>query len=366
MSILVVGAGLSGAVLANKLSADSEVVVIDYSEIMAGNCYDYRDNNGIMVHKYGSHIFHTSDEDVWKYLLQFTLFNNYTHEVIGMVDGKEIPIPINFKSIQRLFPDNAKSIENKLLSFYGYGARISIMDLMKQDDEELKNIADYFYENIFLHYTEKQWGRTPYEIDGSVIARVPVVIGEDDRYFQDRFQGVPIEGYTKMIEKMLYSPNITVRLNLSFKDIDPSEYDKIFYTGPIDELMDYCYGPLPYRSVRFELEEYDMEHYQSNAVVNYPNEHEYTRIHEYKYYLNDKSDRTVIAKEYSEEFILGKNGRFYPIPTVKNIALYNRYLKLAKERYPNIYFLGRLGDYKYYDMDKAIARAFEVYREAMQ
>ena len=366
MSTLVVGAGLSGAVLANELSGDSKIVVIDDSDILAGNCYDYRDNNGIMVHRYGSHIFHTSDEDVWNYLSQFTSFNDYTHKVIGSVDGKEISIPINFKSIRKLFPENANSIEDKLSAIYGYGSRVSILDLMKQDDEELKNFADYIYENIFLHYTEKQWGRTPYEIDESVIARVPVIVSEDDRYFQDRFQGIPLEGYTKMIENMLDHPNITVKLNTSFKDIDHTKYDKIFYTGPIDELMDYCFGPLPYRSVHFKLEEYDREFYQDNAVVNYPNNYDFTRIHEYKYYLNDKSEKTVIAKEYSEAFEPGKNDRFYPIPTEENIALYNKYLEAAKKKYPNMYFLGRLGDYKYYDMDKAVARAFEVYREAMQ
>ena len=240
------------------------------------------------------------------------------------------------------------------------------MEFMKQDDEELKFLAEYIYENVFLHYTEKQWGKSPNEIDGAVTARVPVYLSRDDRYFQDRFQGIPLEGYTKMIENMLDHPNITVKLNTSFKDIDHTQYDKIFYTGPIDELMDYCFGPLPYRSVHFKLEEYDREFYQDNAVVNYPNNYDFTRIHEYKYYLNDKSDKTVIAKEYSEAFEPGKNDRFYPIPTEENIALYNKYLEAAKKKYPNMYFLGRLGDYKYYDMDKAVARAFEVYREAMQ
>lgn len=367
MNSLVVGAGISGSALANKLSSSEQVVVIDSFSTIAGNCYDYKDNNGIMIHKYGSHIFHTSNIEVWDFLSQFTGFNTYMHKVIGLVDGNEVPIPFNFNTIQKIFPKTlADSIEKKLLSQYKYDTKIPIMEFMKQDDEELRFLAEYIYENVFLHYTEKQWGKSPEEIDGAVTARVPVYLSRDDRYFQNRFQGIPSEGYTKMIEKMLDHPNITVKLNTSFKDIDHTKYDRIFYTGPIDELMDYCFDPLPYRSVHFKFEEYDMEHYQSNSVVNYPNNYDFTRIHEYKYYLNDKSEKTVIAKEYSEDFVPGKNDRFYPIPTEENIKLYNKYLKVAKEKYPNMYFLGRLGDYKYYDMDKAVARAFEVYREATQ
>ena len=363
---LVVGCGITGATIA-RLSSNGCIVVVDRSGEVAGNCYDYRDKNGIMIHKYGSHIFHTSNKEVWDFLSQFTGFNTYMHKVIGLVDGNEVPIPFNFNTIQKIFPKTlADSIEKKLLDNYGYDTKIPIMEFMKQDDKELKFLAEYIYENVFLHYTEKQWGKSPNEIDGAVTARVPVYLSRDDRYFQDRFQGIPLEGYTKMIENMLDHPNITVKLNTSFKDIDHTQYDKIFYTGPIDELMDYCFGPLPYRSVHFKLEEYDREFYQDNAVVNYPNNYDFTRIHEYKYYLNDKSDKTVIAKEYSEAFEPGKNDRFYPIPTEENIALYNKYLEAAKKKYPNMYFLGRLGDYKYYDMDKAVARAFEVYREAMQ
>lgn len=367
MNSLVIGAGISGSVLANKLSYDNKVTVIDSSGTVAGNCYDYRDSNGIMIHKYGSHIFHTSNKDVWDFLSQFTSFNTYMHKVIGLVDGNEVPIPFNFNTIQKIFPKTlAYSIEKKLLNQYNYNTKIPIMEFIKQGDEDLRFLAEYIYENVFLHYTEKQWGKTPSEIDGAVTARVPVYLSRDDRYFQDRFQGIPLGGYTKMIEKMLNHPNIIVKLNTSFKDIDHSQYDRIFYTGPIDELMGYCFGLLPYRSVHFKFEEYDTEYYQSNSVVNYPNNYDFTRIHEYKYYLNDKSDRTVIAKEYSEDFVPGKNDRFYPIPTEENIRLYNRYLKAAKEKYPNMYFLGRLGDYKYYDMDKAVARAFEVYKEATQ
>ena len=367
MKVLVIGAGVSGSTLAYLASENNEVCLVDSSDHVAGNCYDYRDDNGIMIHKYGSHIFHTSNKEVWDFLSRFTGFNTYMHKVVGVVDGNEVPIPFNFNTIQKVFPKSlADSIEKKLLEEYGYNAKIPIMEFMKQDDADLRFLAEYVYEKVFLHYTEKQWGKSPDEIDGAVTARVPVFLSRDDRYFQDRFQGIPAEGYTRMVERMLDRPNITVKLKTSFRDSDHSSYDKIFYTGPIDELMDYCFGPLPYRSVNFRFEEYDLEHYQSNSVVNYPNNYDFTRIHEYKYYLNDRSERTVIAKEYSEEFVPGRNERFYPIPTDENISLYNKYLKAAKEKYPNMYFLGRLGDYKYYDMDKAVARAFEVFREAME
>ena len=362
---LVVGAGLSGVTVADNLSNNdsNRITLIDRRNHIAGNCYDYRDANGIMVHRYGSHIFHTSDKEVWDYLSKYASFNNYQHQVVAVIEGREIHLPINFHSIEALFPDKAAILGEKLLSKYPEGSKIPIKDFMNQDDEDLKILAQYIYENVFRHYTEKQWGKDPSEVDGTVTARVPVYLSRDDRYFQDIYQGIPLEGYTEMIRKMLDSPNIDVRLNTDFKEIDVQGYDNIFYTGPIDELMDYQLGQLPYRSVHFGLETYNKEHYQSHAAVNYPNNYDFTRIHEYKYYLDDRSDRTVIAKEYSEDFIPGKNDRYYPVPGETNIELYNRYLALAKEKYPNMRFLGRLGDYRYYDMDKAVARALEVAKE---
>ena len=287
------------------------------------------------------------------------------HKVIGLVDGNLVSIPFNFNTIRDVFPKTlADRLETKLLQQYKLGSKIPIMDFMKQDDEDLRFLAKFVYEHVFLHYTEKQWGKKPDDIDGAVTARVPVYLSKDDRYFQDRFQGIPLQGYTKMISEMLNSPNITLKLNTPFNKIeDPSKYDQIYYTGPLDELMNYCFGPLPYRSVRFKLEIHNCQHYQSNSVINYPNNYDFTRIHEYKYYLNDRSDKTIIAKEYSEEFIPGKNDRFYPIPSEENASLYRKYLEAAKKKYPNMYFLGRLGDYKYYDMDKAVKRAIDVYKE---
>lgn len=361
---IVVGAGFSGAAIANLTAnrLNEKVIVIDRKNHIAGNSFDYRDKNGIMIHKYGSHIFHTNNEKVWKFVRKFAEFNQYMHKVYTVIDGIETTIPFNFNTISDVFPKSlAERLEEKLLMRFGYNKKIPILEFQKQDDKDLKFLSNYVYEKVFLHYTTKQWGVSPDDIDGCVTARVPVYLSKDNRYFQDKYQGIPLKGYTKLIEKMLNHPNIEVRLNTEFKDIK-DKYDRVFYTGAIDEYFNYKLGQLPYRSVRFETEEYEREFYQNNSVVNYPCNYDFTRIHEYKYYLNDKSDKTVIAKEYSESFEIGKNERYYPILNNETIKLYEQYLELARKE-DNVYFLGRLGDYKYYDMDKAILRAIELFDE---
>lgn len=362
---LVVGAGFSGATIANLIAEElgEKVLVIDKKDHIAGNCYDYRDKNGIMIHKYGSHIFHTNLENVWKYLKKFTDFNTYMHKVVGYLDGIETHIPFNFNTLYDVFPQSlAKRLEEKLLDVFEINTKVPILEFQKQDDDDLKFLANYVYEKIFLHYTTKQWGVSPQDVDGAVTARVPVYLSKDNRYFQDKYQGIPLEGYTKVVEKMLNHKNITLKLNTEYKELKGKHFKRVFFTGPIDEFYDYKFGQLPYRSVNFKFETYDKEYYQSNACVNYPCNYDFTRIHEYKYYLDDKSDKTVIAKEYSEFFELGKNERYYPIPKDENKALYEKYLEESKKD-KNVYFLGRLGDYKYYDMDKAIARALDLFEE---
>ena len=362
---LVVGAGFSGATIANLIAEKlgEKVLVIDKKDHIAGNCYDYRDKNGIMIHKYGSHIFHTNLENVWKYLKKFTDFNTYMHKVVGYLDGIETHIPFNFNTLYDVFPHSlAKRLEEKLLDVFEINTKVPILEFQKQDDDDLKFLANYVYEKIFLHYTTKQWGVSPQDVDGAVTARVPVYLSKDNRYFQDKYQGIPLEGYTKVVEKMLNHKNITLKLNTEYKELKGKHFKRVFFTGPIDEFYDYKFGQLPYRSVNFKFETYDKEYYQSNACVNYPCNYDFTRIHEYKYYLDDKSDKTVIAKEYSEFFELGKNERYYPIPKDENKALYEKYLEESKKD-ENVYFLGRLGDYKYYDMDKAIARALDLFEE---
>ena len=364
---IVVGCGLSGASIARLLADKGErVLVIDKRAHLAGNIYDYKDKNDIVIHKYGSHIFHTNNENVWKFLEKFTDFNTYMHRVVAVIDGIETTIPFNINTLYDVFPQTlAKRVEEKLLTNFEYNSKVPILEFQKQNDKDLKFLAEYIFEKVFLHYTEKQWGKNPNQISSAVTARVPVYISKDSRYFQDKYQGIPLNGYTKMVENMINHPNIVLRLNTDFKSLIQKNQKlinetRIFYTGSIDEFFDYKYGELPYRSVYFKFETHNREFYQNNAVVNYPCNYDFTRIHEYKYYLNDKSDKTVIAKEYSEDFENGKNERYYPIENPENIKLYRKYLKEAPK---NVYFLGRLGDYKYYNMDKAVERAINLFEE---
>lgn len=365
--ILVIGCGISGSVIARVMADNGKkVLVIDKKDHIAGNIYDYIDENGICIHKYGSHIFHTNNKKVWEFVNRFATFNTYMHKVVAVIDGIETTIPFNFNTLYDIFPKSlAKRLEVKLLEKFQYNTKVPILEFQKQNDEDLKFLADYVYEKVFLHYTSKQWGKNPEELDSAVTARVPVYLSKDNRYFQDKYQGIPLEGYTKMVENILNHPDIEVKLNTDYKSWIASHplamtELKIFSSISIDEFFDYKYGELPYRSVNFKFETYDREFYQSNAVVNYPCNYDFTRIHEYKYYLNNKSDKTVIAKEYSENFENGRNERYYPIVNDENLSLYKKY---QKETPKNVYFLGRLGDYKYYDMDKAIERALNLFEE---
>lgn len=364
---LVVGAGFSGAVIAHLIANElnEDVLVIDKKEHIAGNSYDYTDENGIKIHKYGSHIFHTNNEKVWNFVKNFTDFNTYMHKVVAVIDGIETTIPFNINTLYDVLPKTlAERLEQKLLQYFAYNTKVPILEFQKQSDDDLKFLANFVYEKVFLHYTNKQWGNSPNDIDSSVTARVPVYISKDDRYFQDKYQGIPLYGYTKVVERMLKHPKISVKLNTEYKNINGS-FDRIFFTGSIDEFFDYKFGELPYRSVNFKLETHNHKYYQSNSVVNYPCNYDFTRIHEYKYYLKDKSDKTVIAKEYSEAFVRGKNERYYPIANDDNICLYNKYLEEASKM-NNVFFLGRLGDYKYYNMDQAIERAINLFEKLLK
>ncbi|OGI06347.1 MAG: UDP-galactopyranose mutase [Candidatus Margulisbacteria bacterium GWF2_35_9] len=360
--ILIVGAGISGATIANKLAnAGKQVLVIDEKNHIAGNCYDKRED-GIMVHQYGAHIFHTSIKEVYDFLSQFTTFTDYQHQVKAVIQGKEVPVPFNFNSIDILFDKNrAHELKDKLLSHYNLDSKVPILELQNAEDKDLQFLAEFVYENLFLHYTLKQWGLRPDELDKSVSGRVPVYIGTDDRYFPwDAYQGIPSQGYTKMIENILNHENIEIQLNTKFCNLNSDDYEHIFYAGTIDGFFDYKLGELPYRSERFENQTITKNYFQSNSVINYPNEHEYTRIIEHKYFLNDKTDKTIISYEYPEAYELGKNDPYYPIIKEETTKLYQAYLEQTKYL-PYITFIGRLGDYKYYDMDKAVNRALEVF-----
>lgn len=361
---LVVGCGFSGAVMARKLAEEmnEEVMVIDAKEHIGGNSYDYYDKNGICVHRYGTHIFHTNNAEVWRYLSRFTSWHPYMHEVKGIVDGQEVPIPFNLNSIGRVFPQAlAARLEQKLLDKFGFNVKVPILDLRRSKDADLEFLAQYIYEKVFLEYTLKQWQLKPEELDPAVTGRVPVYISRDNRYFQDKYQGIPRNGYTALIKNILDHPKIKVILNTPYSSVKKDiQYSKMFYTGPIDEFFDYRFGELPYRSLNFEFVEYNREFFQGNSVINYPCNYDFTRIGEYKYFLGDQSAKTVVSFEYPEPFVKGRNERYYPIAKPENTELYNRYAAAAA-RLKNVWFLGRLGEYKYYDMDKAVNRSLEIF-----
>lgn len=361
---LVVGCGFSGASIARKLAEDlqQDVIVIDSKEHIGGNSYDYIDHNGICIHKYGTHIFHTNNTEVWHFLSRFTAWHPYMHEVKGLVDGQEVPIPFNLNSIRQVFPDCiAQKLEEKLIDKFGFNVKVPILELRRSEDKQLEFLADYVYEKIFLEYTLKQWHLKPEELDPAVTGRVPVYISRDNRYFQDKYQGIPRHGYTALIQNMLDHPRIKVLLNTPYSAVkNDIAYQNLFYSGPIDEFFEYKYGELPYRSLEFDFVEYDREYFQANSVINYPCNYDFTRIGEYKYFLKDQSPRTVVSFEYPADFIRNHNDRYYPIVKPENLKLYQRYTQDA-EALSNVWFLGRLGEYKYYDMDKAVYRSLEIF-----
>ena len=366
---LIVGAGISGSVLANLIAdrLNEEVLIIDRREHIAGNCFDYlASDENITVHKYGPHIFHTNNKEVWDYLSNFTKWHYFYLKPNVMIEGNRVSLPFTLKTLRELFSQSmAERIENKLITKYGYGVKVPILDFQKSKDKDLNFIGKFVYENVFKNYTIKQWGLKPEEIDASVTARVPIYISNDARYFQDKYQAIPLKGYTKLIENILNHKNIKVELNTNYKDLSKNEikeFKAVFYTGAIDEYFDYQYGELPYRSLKFDIRTIDKEYYQSSVVTNYPNDYDFTRITEHKYFLDEKSNKTIISVEYPQAFSLEKNERYYPINNEKNDKLYNKYLRESK-KLENVYFFGRLGDYKYYNMDLVVERVFELFEK---
>ena len=362
---LVVGCGFSGATIARQIADcwDEDVLIIDKKKHIAGNSYDFFDENGICIHQYGTHIFHTNLENVWHFLNRFTKWHPYFHHVLAKIDGMEVPIPFNLNSIAMLFPSSlACRLETKLINRFGLNVKVPILDLRKEGDNDLEFLAQYVYDKVFLNYTLKQWGLKPEELDPSVTARVPIYISRDNRYFQDKYQGIPEFGFTQLIKNMLDHPRIHILLEKDYRDVKKEiDAERLFFTGCIDEFYDYQFGELPYRSIRLDFRTYSYPYFQSNSVINYPNNFDFTRIGEYKYFLNNQSDKTVVSFEYPQSYIRGENEPYYPIVKEENQNLYERYLTKAKESDKLVYFLGRLGDYKYYDMDKAVNRALQLF-----
>lgn len=370
---VIIGAGVAGCVAARDLAESGrKVLVLEQRDHIGGNCYDEKDEHGILIHKYGPHIFHTKEQKAYDYLSRFTDWYAFGHEVVANVHGKLIPVPFNLNTLHMVYEqEKADALEKKLIDAFGLESRVPILKLREHEDPEIREIADYVYENIFLHYTMKQWGQTPEQIDPAVTGRVPVLISHDNRYFQEPWQGMPLHGYTLMFEKMLDHENITVetgvdaRSRVTFSEGSVSLDGQAFtgdliYTGPLDELFDCRFGRLPYRSLRFDFEYYDKPDYQGHSVVNYTVSEDFTRITEFKYLTGQKAEGTTIVKEYPFAYT-GAEGEipYYSIANEANQKLYEQYRGLV-EHIPNVWLLGRLAEYKYYNIDAMVLKALEL------
>jgi len=372
---LVIGCGLAGAVISRELAETQgkKVLIIEKRGHIGGNTYDFLNEDGILVHKYGPHIFHSGSKRVFDYISRFTQWRDYSHEVLADIHGTLMPVPFNLNSLYMAFDsEKASRLEKKLVDTYGTDKRLTISQLRDQTDSELVELADFVYNNVFLHYTEKQWGVTPDHIDPSVIARVPILISRDNRYFQDKYQGIPSNGYTSLFEKLLKHPNIDLQLdtdaNMVLKIIgnDILFNEKPFkgtvvYTGALDEFFDCRFGRLPYRTLDFLFETHDMTWYQSKGTINYTVDKPFTRITEFKHLTGQNiQGKTTTMKEYPREYT-GNEGEipYYAILNDENFELYRKYKKLT-EGCSDFHLLGRLAEYKYYNMDAIIECALKL------
>jgi UDP-galactopyranose mutase len=353
---MIIGAGFAGSVLAERLAAglDKKVLLVDKRPHIGGNAYDCHDEHGILIHRYGPHIFHTNSREVFSYLSRFTEWHPYQHRVRAWVDGRLVPIPINLDTINTLYGTSFDSFQ--LGEFYKSVAEPRA-ELKTSEDVILSQVGRELYEKFFRNYTRKQWGLDPSELDAAVTARVPTRTSRDDRYFTDAYQAMPLHGFTRMFQRMLDHPNIKILLNTDYHEIEGSIlYDQVICTAPIDEYFDYCFGRLPYRSLRFQWETLDAEQVQPVAVVNYPNENLYTRVTEFKHLTGQIHPKTTRVYEYPQ----GEGDPYYPIPRAENAALYKQYQELAAAT-PGVHFVGRLGTYKYYNMDQVVAQALTMF-----
>ena len=353
---LIVGAGFAGSVLAERLANGSgkKVLICDRRPHIAGNAFDYYNDEGILIHKYGPHIFHTNSREVFEYLGRFTEWREYQHRVLAMVDGMLVPIPINLDTINKLYGLNLTSFEVE--EFFEKVAE-PVEHVRTSEDVVVSKVGRELYQKFFRNYTRKQWGLDPSELDASVTARVPTRTNRDDRYFTDTYQAMPRHGFTRMFENMLDSPNIKIMLNCDYREIVKDiPFRDMIYTGPVDAFFDYRYGKLPYRSLEFKHETHDAEQFQPAPVVNYPNEQLYTRVTEFKYLTGQEHRKTSIVYEFPQ----AEGDPYYPIPRPENAELYAKYKTLADAR-TDVHFVGRLATYKYYNMDQIVAQALTEY-----
>ncbi|MCG6551175.1 MAG: UDP-galactopyranose mutase [Candidatus Magnetominusculus sp. LBB02] len=353
---LVVGSGFAGAVVCERLASqlDKKVLLVEKRPHTGGNAYDYYDEAGILVHKYGAHIFHTNHDDVWQYVNQFSSWNGYVHRVLAYVDGLKLPIPINLTTVNTLLK---KNFDEQGLRDYLAAVRVNIANIKDSRDVVLSQVGEFFYEKFFKNYTYKQWGVYPEELSPEVTRRIPLRFNTDDRYFGDKYEGLPVDGFYKLFDNMLDHKNITVALETDYKKIiGDVKFDYLIYTGPVDYFFDNMHGELPYRSQSFEFETLDVEYYQEAAVINYPNDNRFTKITESKHFTKQKHPRTTIVREFPEA--VGEP--YYPVPMASAAAIYEKYKKEA-DKLKTVYFAGRLAEYKYYNMDQAVKRALDLF-----
>lgn len=356
---LIVGAGFAGAVVAERMarSYGKKVLLIDRRAHIGGNAYDHYNENGILVHRYGPHIFHTNSEQVFQHLSQFTSWRCYEHRVLASVDGRLVPVPINLDTVNLLYDLNLTS-EEEVEAFFASRAETR-SSIRTSEDVVVSKVGRDLYEKLFRNYTRKQWGKDPSELDASVTARIPVRTNRDDRYFTDRYQVMPKHGYTRMFENMLDHTNISIELGCDFRDIVKEvKHREVIYTGPVDEFFDFRHGELPYRSLRFRHETVEAAYLQPVAVINYPNDHAYTRVTEFKHLTGQSHRQTSVVYEYPA----AEGDPYYPVPTPENAALYKRYAELASAN-KRVHFVGRLATYKYYNMDQVVAQALTLCKQ---
>ncbi len=371
-NVIICGAGLAGAAAARLMSEKGKnVLVLEKLPHVGGSVYDEYDAAGILIHKYGPHIFHTNNKDVFDFLSRFTEWLPYYHKVLAKINGEYLPVPFNISALRKTYgEEKAASMLSAMKTEFGTDT-VSVMALRDSKNEELKELGEYVYKNIFLYYTMKQWGKSPDEVDPATTARVPVRLSEEDGYFTDKYQGMPKDGYLAMVEKMLDHENIEVRTSCDAKEHIKLEGGKVYfdgeqtdatliYTGQIDALLDFCYGRLPYRTLDFVFETKAQNEFQPAATVNYTVDEDFTRITEFKKLtLQEKEGVTTIMKEYPRDFE-GKPGEipYYPVANEDSAELYGKYKAMCEE-YPNIILLGRLAEYRYYNMDAVVAACIE-------
>ncbi len=354
---LVVGAGFAGAVLAERLARQrgDRVLVVDQRDHVGGNAFDHLDAAGILVHRYGPHIFHTNSESVFEYLSRFTEWHPYEHRVLGWVDERLVPIPINLDTVNALY--GLALTPDQLEAWFSERAE-PVADIRTSEDVIVSRIGRELYQKFFQGYTRKQWGLDPSQLDRSVTARVPVRTNRDDRYFTDRFQAMPLHGYTRMFERMLSHPNITVWTRTGFASIrDRVSFRRLVWTGPVDEFYGYRFGKLPYRSLHFHHQTLERERFQPVGTVNYPQTERYTRITEYKHLTGQAHPCTSVTYEYP----VAEGDPYYPVPRPENQAVYRQYEDLASTE-PDVWFAGRLATYRYLNMDQVVGQALATFR----